>query len=170
MPAIGITGGISTGKSTFWDCLREIPEPNFSTPMRSRVNLSQEQESLRTRPLKTVKFLRASRRDSTSSGDRPAAPELLYVGALAPSAADVVSNGLAKELVRCSVRCGRGRGKASDRGLPGRIGITIGPARNKFQRAQLAKLILDRRKPKTTHSHQFAHISFLMGRCEKQSQ
>ncbi|PYL95079.1 MAG: hypothetical protein DME28_03100 [Verrucomicrobia bacterium] len=48
--------------------------------------------------------------------------------------------------------------------------ITIGPARNKFQRAQLAKLILDRGKPKTTHSHQFAHISFLMGRCEKQSQ
>ena len=24
MPAIGITGGISTGKSTFCDCLREI--------------------------------------------------------------------------------------------------------------------------------------------------
>jgi dephospho-CoA kinase len=30
MPAIGITGGISTGKSTFCDCLREIlPTANF---------------------------------------------------------------------------------------------------------------------------------------------
>jgi dephospho-CoA kinase len=30
MPAIGITGGISTGKSTFCDCLREIvPAANF---------------------------------------------------------------------------------------------------------------------------------------------
>jgi len=30
MPAIGITGGISTGKSTFCDCLREIiPEAKF---------------------------------------------------------------------------------------------------------------------------------------------
>ena len=103
-------------------CARSFPPPNFSTPMPSRANLSQEEESLRTRPLKTLKFLRASRRDSTSSADRPAAPEVLYVGAVAPSAADVVSNGLAEELVRCSVRCGRGRGKASDRGLPGRIG------------------------------------------------
>jgi len=24
MPAVGITGGVSTGKSTFCDCLREI--------------------------------------------------------------------------------------------------------------------------------------------------
>src|SRR5438309_6620426 len=125
MPAIGITGGVSTGKSTFCDCLREIlPGAKFfdADPMPSRANLSQEEESLRTRPLKTVKFLRASRRDSTSSGDRPATPELLYVGAVAPSAADAVSNSLAEELVRCSVRCGRGRVRARDRGLPGRIG------------------------------------------------
>ena len=30
MPAIGITGGISTGKSTFCDCLRELlPDAKF---------------------------------------------------------------------------------------------------------------------------------------------
>src|SRR5207249_12060322 len=30
MPAIGITGGVSTGKSTFCDCLREIlPDATF---------------------------------------------------------------------------------------------------------------------------------------------
>src|SRR5438552_15829373 len=106
------TGGPVAGFSLVW---REATP----TLAPSHADLSQEEESLRTRPLKTVKFLRASRRDSTSSADRPTAPELLYVGAVAPSAADVVSNGLAEELVRCSVRCGRDRGKASDRGLPG---------------------------------------------------
>ncbi len=46
MPAIGITGGISTGKSTFCDCLRELlPEAKFfnaDVAARSLVDLDPE--------------------------------------------------------------------------------------------------------------------------------
>jgi hypothetical protein len=40
MPAIGVTRGISTGKSTICDCLRKIvPTPrNLLTPIKSRTN------------------------------------------------------------------------------------------------------------------------------------
>ena len=51
MPAIGITGGISTGKSTFCDCLREIlPTANFfdaDLAARSVAELPEVKEEIR---------------------------------------------------------------------------------------------------------------------------
>ena len=51
MPAIGITGGISTGKSTFCDCLREIlPAANFfdaDLAARSVAELPEAKEEIR---------------------------------------------------------------------------------------------------------------------------
>src|SRR5215813_4834170 len=51
MPAIGITGGISTGKSTFSQCLREIlPESKFfdaDLAARSIVELSEVKREIR---------------------------------------------------------------------------------------------------------------------------
>ena len=42
MPAIGITGGISTGKSTFCDCLREIiPAAKFFDADRAARSLAE---------------------------------------------------------------------------------------------------------------------------------
>ena len=42
MPAIGITGGISTGKSTFCDCLREIiPAAKFFDADRAAHSLAE---------------------------------------------------------------------------------------------------------------------------------
>jgi dephospho-CoA kinase len=51
MPAIGITGGISTGKSTFCDCLRQIlPEAQFfdaDAVARKLVDLEEVKKELR---------------------------------------------------------------------------------------------------------------------------
>jgi Dephospho-CoA kinase len=45
MPAIGITGGISTGKSTFRDCLREIiPAAKFFDADRAAHSLAEVPE------------------------------------------------------------------------------------------------------------------------------
>src|SRR2546428_867669 len=48
--------------------------------------------------------------------------------------------------------------------------VTIRPARNKLERAQLAKFILDCAQGKSAHPHQLAYITFLLRRCEEQSQ
>ena len=52
MPAIGITGGISTGKSSFSDCLREIlPGARFfnaDEAAHAVVELSEIKQKLRT--------------------------------------------------------------------------------------------------------------------------
>ena len=53
MPAIGITGGVSTGKSTLCDCLREIlPEAKFfdaDAVARQLVNLEEVKSELRAK-------------------------------------------------------------------------------------------------------------------------
>ena len=73
MPAIGITGGISTGKSTFCDCLREIvPAAKFfdaDQAARSLVELPEVKQEILGRVWQRRLFARWGLESNETSGD-----------------------------------------------------------------------------------------------------